>query len=262
MTQKPTLVFVHGAWHTAETWDKTIAELKPRGFKCVAVTLPSTTSVSASFGDDVSIVQDAIRAESEQGGNVVIVVHSYGGQVGNSAVRGFARKAHDDGVKSLASTESSGHVIGLAMMATGFTITGAAFVDAAGGNLPPLCVADTETGTARIVADARDALYHDLSEEEGQIWVDKLTPQSLKSLQEGGEHAYAGWRDVPCWYLITLQDRALPTAMQEMAAQGAVAAGADVTVRRIEASHSPMLSQPQKTADFIAEAVESFTQTS
>lgn len=263
MTQTPTLIFVPGAWHTAETWSQTIAELEPKGFKCIAVTLPSTTSVTAGLGDDVEAVQDAIRAESDEGRDVVLIVHSYGGLVGSSSIRGFAKKAHDDSVKSLVKDESSsGRVIGLALIATGFVKTGLSFLGATGGKPPPQWVADTEAGTARLIVDPRDWFYHDLPEEEGKAWVEKLTPHSLKSLAEGGEHAYAGWKDVPCWFLVTLEDRALPGAFQEMLVQGAVAEGGDVTMRKIETSHSPMLSQPQKTAEFISDAVASFTQPS
>lgn len=260
MTSKPTLVFVPGAWHTAETWTQTIAELKPKGFECIAVTLPSTVSVSAGFGDDVKAVQDAVRAESDKGRDVVLVVHSYGGHVGNSAIRGFAQKAHDDTVKSqVQDGSSSGYIIGMAMIATGFSATGLNFLELLGGNPPPFWVADTEKGTARLIADTRDLFYHDLPEEEGKAWVGKLAPHSLKSLAEGGEYAYAGWKDVPCWYLLATEDHSLPEEVGEMFVKGAVDAGADVTMRKIAASHSPMLSQPQKTAEFILEAASAFS---
>jgi hypothetical protein len=35
-------------------------------------------------------------------------------------------------------------------------------------------------------------------------------------------------------------------------------AGADVTLREITSSHSPMLSKPKETADFILDAVKVF----
>ena len=63
---------------------------------------------------------------------------------------------------------------------------------------------------------------------------------------EGGEHAYAGWIDVPVWYLSTMEDRALPVQAQRMFVQCAKDAGADVTVREVESSHSPMLSRVRR----------------
>jgi len=100
--------------------------------------------------------------------------------------------------------------------------------------------------------------YHDLPKEEGEYWVTRLTKQSLKALMEGGEAVYSGWKDVPAWYLATTQDQALPVEAQRFFVQSAKEAGGDVTLREVESSHSPMLSKPQETVDFILEAVAAF----
>lgn len=249
---KPTLIFVPGAWHRAETWNKVIAEVTSKGYKGIAVTLPSTLgNPDATFGQDVKAVQEVIRQETESGNNVVLVIHSYGGQVGNSAVKGFSRKSEGR-------AEVKGNVIGLVMMATGFTVPGIDFLTAAGGTPPPSWVMNTETGFADIVVDARDMLYHDLPEEEGKEWVAKLTQHSLLSLTGDGEYAYAGWQDVPTWYLKTVEDHALPVALQEWTIQVARDAGADVTDRGMATSHSPMLSRPREVGEFIDEATQDF----
>jgi pimeloyl-ACP methyl ester carboxylesterase len=76
---------------------------------------------------------------------------------------------------------------------------------------------------------------------------------------EGGEHSYSDWMDVPVWYLATTEDKALPVQAQRMFVQSAKDAGADVTLREVASSHSPMLSKPKETVDFILEAVAYFT---
>ncbi|OAR00008.1 hypothetical protein LLEC1_05021 [Akanthomyces lecanii] len=252
MTAKPTLVFVPGAWHSAETWDKVIAEVTVKAYKGVAVTLPSTLgNPAATFGDDVKAVQKMIHQETELGNNVVLVIHSYGGQVGNSALKGFSRESEGR-------AEAAANVIGLVMMATGFTSTGVAFLEAMGGTPPPSWKLNRETEFADIIAEPRDMLYHDLPEEEGAAWVAKLTKQSQLALTDGGEYAYAGWQDVPTWYLKTVDDHALPVQLQEWTIQMARDAGADVTDRGMPTSHSPMLSKPREVGDFIDEAVNYF----
>lgn len=256
MSQKPSLVFVPGAWHRPEIWSLVTPAIAARGYRCVAVALPSTSgNAGAGFGDDVAAVQDAIRAETTQGRDVVLVVHSYGGHVGNSAVRGFARNPHEGGPRPSA---SSAHVVGIAMVATGFTATGTSFLSGLGGKPPPQWRADAETGLATIAADARDMMYHDLGADEGARWVGRLATQTLRSLAEGGEHAYAGWRDVPCWYLATTQDRALAPAAQRLFVEAARGAGARVTVREVASGHSPMLSRPGETVEFVVEAAVDF----
>lgn len=256
MSQKTSFVLVPGAWHRAETWDKVTSIIEAKGYTCISVTLPSTTGdPAAGLGDDVETVQKAIRSQTTQGRDVVLVVHSYGGLIGSSSIKGFARTHHDS---SVSSSTSSGHVIGMAMMATGFAITGKTFLEGTGGKPPPFWIADTEAGFATLVADTRDLFYHDVPEEEGNLWVSKLTRHSLKSLAEGGEFVYAGWRDVPCWFLVTQEDHALPAEAQKFFIKTAQDDGGDVTMREVAASHSPMLSKPKEAAEFVLEAAADF----
>jgi hypothetical protein len=132
------------------------------------------------------------------------------------------------------------------------------FLEAGGGKPPPQWVADTESGFATIVVDPREMMYHDLPEEEGNLWVSKLEKQSLKALSEGGEYAYAGWRDVPAWFLATVEDQALPFELQQYLIKLARDENADVVDRKVNSSHSPMLSQPKETAKFLKEAIADF----
>lgn len=257
MSQKPTLVFVPGAWHSPSVWDKVTAILEPQGYKCITVTLPTTISdPTKSFKDDFQAVRDAITSETSQKHDVVVVLHSYGGAVGVSAIKGLTPQKQE--TSTTLAHEETGHVIGIAMMASGFGPSGVTFLEALGGKPPPAWELNYETGFADIVMDPRDGLYHDLPEDEGNLWVSKLEKQSLKALTEGKEYTYSGWMDVPSWYLGTTADRALPFQAQQYFLQVAKDAGADVTAREIDSSHSPMLSKPKETADFIREAAEAF----
>jgi predicted peptidase len=87
---------------------------------------------------------------------------------------------------------------------------------------------------------------------------EKARKQSLKALTSGGEYVYSGWKDVPVWFLATAGDKAFPVQVQRMFVQGVKDAGADVTLREFESSHSSMLSRPEETVEFILEAVASF----
>ncbi|KAK8006897.1 initiation factor 2 beta-like protein [Apiospora arundinis] len=171
-----------------------------------------------------------------------------------------------------------GHVIGFVTVATGFVPTGACFLAALGGTPPPLWryvseprvlttdeddLADdgSDTTTRAFCAvrvSAREAFYGDLPVEEGERWVARLLPQGSKAVAEGGEHVYAGWLDVPCWSLVATEDRAFPYEGQKASIQAARDAGADIWSEEIAASHSPMLSRPAETADFLRRAAVAF----
>ena len=75
---------------------------------------------------------------------------------------------------------------------------------------------------------------------------------------EGGESAYAGWRDVGVWYLHTLEDRALPVEAQRGFVEKAREEGGRIEVREVEGGHSPMLGRVEETVGFILEAVGDF----
>jgi len=252
MPNKPTLVLVPGAWHSIETWDKISSLLTEQGYKCVPVPLPSTAgNASATFGEDVKAARDLILAETTEGRDVVVVTHSYGGMLGQSAIKGLTKPKQN-------SPSTSGHVIGLALIATGFCETGKSFLDGLGGQPPPTWRLDS-SGFAQFNVPTRELFYHDLPEEEGNYWVSKLTKQASNALTSGGEHSYSGWKDVPVWFLATTEDKALPVQAQTYFVQLAKDSGADVTLKEVASSHSPMLSKPKETADFIVQAVTAFT---
>jgi pimeloyl-ACP methyl ester carboxylesterase len=251
MSDNPVYVFVPGAWHGPEVWEKVSSLLKLQGYNSTSVTLPTTSGdKDATFGDDVKATQDAIQAETSEGRNVVVVVWSYGGVCGQSAMKGFTHSQD-------ATVSSTGKVIGLVVMASGFAQPGMAFLDASNGVPPPSWRIDP-SGFAEIQVPARELFYHDLPVTEGDEWVAKLRKQSMKAFTEGRDITYAGWKDVPIWTLITTEDKALPAEVQRMLV-GMVENIADITVKEIDSSHSPMLSRPKEVAEFILEATKAFT---
>lgn len=271
MTNFPTLVFVPGAWHSPACYDKIINILQEEHkLRCISVTLPSTKgNPAATFKDDLDAAREAISSETSCGRDVVVVAHSYGGVVGNSAIKGFARPRETTERSSLLASTSEhvdasqtagpGYVVGLILIASGHSLTGLSFMDPFFGRPPPSWRINSETGYADFVTPPRDLFYHDLPEEEAEYRVSQLTPQSLKALFEGGEFSYAGWMDVPSWYIGTIEDHGLPVAMQRMSVGMARGMGASVEHRELQTSHSPFLSKPEETVQIMLEAVEAFT---
>jgi pimeloyl-ACP methyl ester carboxylesterase len=74
MSDKPTIVLVHGFWGGAAHWSKVIVELSRKGYdKLRAVELPLT-----SLADDAERTRKMV---AQQQGPVLLVGHSYGGAV-------------------------------------------------------------------------------------------------------------------------------------------------------------------------------------
>lgn len=261
MSSLPTLVFIPGSWHKPICYDKVIKLLQGQHeLRCVSIALPSTAgNPAATFKDDLDAAREAISSETTHGRNVVVIAHSYGGMVGNSAIKGFTKPR--DATTSQTQSPTTGCVIGLILIASGFTLTGLSFMDPFFGRPPPSWRVNSATGYAELVSSPREFFYHDLPTEEGEYWASQLTTQSLKVLFEGGEYTYSGWMDVPVWYIGTIEDRGLPVLAQRIQMGVAREMGGRVEHRELQTSHSPFLSRPEATVRIILEAVEAFTGT-
>ncbi|KAJ9355256.1 hypothetical protein DTO027B9_4345 [Paecilomyces variotii] len=259
MSDLPTLVFIPGSWHKPTCYNKVTKTLQGQHqLKCVSVTLPSTTgNPVATFKDDLDAAREAIFNETTHGRNVVVLAHSYGGIVGNSAIKGFTRP--QDAAANEIQPPTTGYVIGLILIASGFAMTGFSFMDPFFGHPPPSWRVNNETGYAELVILPRELFYHDLPADEAEYWISQLTTQSLKALFEGGEYVYSGWKHVPVWYIGTTEDRGLPVLVQRIQVGAVREQGCSVEHRELQTSHSPFLSQPEMTASIILEAVEAFT---
>ncbi|KAH7032762.1 prolyl aminopeptidase-like protein [Microdochium trichocladiopsis] len=273
MTSKPSIVFVPGAWHAPHYWDKVIAYLTQQGYSCSTVTLPSTLeNPDSGLLEDITAARAVITKETAKGQDVVVVAHSYGGAVGASAIKGLSKTPdlHSDDGDSRPRTSSAtnveknattqGHVVSFVLVASGLVRTGLSFIGhVPGGTPPPQWRVNLETGFAEITLDAegiREFFYHDLSEDEGRFWVSQLKPHALRSVTEGGEHMYSGWKDVPCWMLVCTEDRAMPMELLRMMVKNGQDEGAAITLREASSSHSPMLSIPDVVSGLIVEAAQ------
>ncbi len=93
---KPTLVLVHGSWHCPEHYDLLVPALSHLGYKSAAVSLPSTQSPEDpphTLADDTAAVREVVLGELDQGNDVVVISHSYGGCPSNNALEGLNRKS-------------------------------------------------------------------------------------------------------------------------------------------------------------------------
>ena len=91
----PTLVIVHGASHTGEHFVPLANALQAAGFTNVYnLTLPSAGSKPAvtSFDPDAAHIRDTVTKCVDNGEDVAVIMHSYGGAPSCEAVRGLSKE--------------------------------------------------------------------------------------------------------------------------------------------------------------------------
>lgn len=243
-------VLIHGGFHGAWCWSRTIPELERLGHEAIAIDLPGH-GARREERSTLADRRDAIVAVSRPGD--VLVGHSGGG--------------YDITLAADAVPENVSHMV---YLAAGLPLEGRSVLAATGGATSAGESSDgevenlmtDETGMSQFVrrnADGRmecfdfEAVraffYHDCGEQTAKWAFDQLSPAPVEFLVET-VHLPRFWdAQIPRSFVRCLEDRALPlSAAQETIRR------LGVEELRIGGSHSPFLSRPKDLAALLVEA--------
>jgi pimeloyl-ACP methyl ester carboxylesterase len=218
------IVLVHGAFADGSSWAKIIPLLEAKGLHVTAVQNPLT-----SLADDVAATK---RALAQQDGPVLLVGHSWGGMVISDAgndpkVAGlvYVAAAAPDPNQSLGELTKDAPTAGLKQIKA----------DAGFLSMSPQGI--------------NEDFAQDLTPTERKVIA--ATQQPVAAAAFGDKMATVAWQTKPSWYIVASNDHMISPALEQ-----AMAKKIKATTLTLAASHVPMLSQPQKVADFIAEAAK------
>ncbi|SEM46899.1 Pimeloyl-ACP methyl ester carboxylesterase [Pseudomonas sp. ok272] len=231
MSDKPTIVLVHGFWGGAAHWNRVIGELLRLGHSRIrAVELPLT-----SLADDAERTRKMI---AQQDGPVLLVGHSYGGAV-------------------ITEAGNQANVAGLVFIA--------AFAPDAGESPGGITQEHLPVAATNLVPDSdgylwvSPELYHesfcqDLPANEGLVMG--ITQKAPLASTFGNTISLPAWKNKPSWYQISSDDRMIaPQNQQRMSAR--------LNARKVitlQASHASLASMPVQVAALIDEAAMAVTE--
>jgi pimeloyl-ACP methyl ester carboxylesterase len=233
-TPKPTVVLVHGAFADASGWASVERRLQHRGYTVLAPANPLRGVAS-----DAAYVASVLASIS---GPIVLVGHSYGGEVITNAATGnlnvkalvyIAAFAPDNG-------ETSGT---LATMFPGSGLTPANLV------FRPYPLGNGQTGTDGYINPTvfHEVFCADLPTGVANTMAASQRPAELATL--GQPSGVPAWRTIPTWYLVASQDHAIPPASERFMAHRMHAHTVE-----INSSHVAMISHPNTVTDLILDA--------
>ncbi|MGV0723046.1 alpha/beta fold hydrolase [Mycolicibacterium elephantis] len=240
-------VFVHGGFHAAWCWERTITELQSMGHDGVAVDLPGH---GARVDEESTLAnrRDAIVAALQPGD--VLVGHSGGG--------------FDATLAADAAPDLVGHItyLAAALPREGRTYPEAMVMRSADD--APTGEFDADTGKmlgylkfdddgAMWFADFEGAweyFYHDCDEATARWAFERLGPERFGDTTVTPVSVPEFWAaDLPRSFIRCLQDRAMPHWLADTVTQRL-----GVEQLTIDASHSPFLSRPRELAQLLVHA--------
>lgn len=241
MAAKPTIVIVHGAWHRPLHFDPLTKALESHGYRVVRPALPSVAKAPQETlpdnSEDIALVRSTILHELDTAGHdVILVPHSYGGIPTSSALEGL-------GTKSRAATGKPTSVLAVAAIAS--------FILPRGMTIPQVENRTRPPGPDMAGPPPTEFFFQDVAPET-RSWAEaNLSEMSMLALYES-PCRFSAWDEVPVFYLLCADDRALPPATQERIVQRIKDDGGSVTTEVLAgSSHSPFLSRVDETAAFV-----------
>jgi len=222
----PSVVLVHGAFADGSDWAKVIPLLQAQGVHVTAV-----QNGLESLAGDVAATQ---RAVALQKGKVVLVGHSWGGQV-------ITEAGVNDKVGALVYVAAFAPSVGQAAGELG-----------QGYPTPP--------GIAKLVPDAQgflslppQAMAEDFAQDvpAAQAAVMAVTQGAIQAKAFGDKATVAAWQTRPSWYIVSANDRMIDPDLER-----AMARKIGATVTTLPTSHVPQQSRPAEVAAVILQAVQ------
>lgn len=244
MQSLPTIVLVHGAWHTPPNYQTYIDALKKQGFQVHCPRLPTCSGVSpptASLPDDIACVKELVTSLVEDGQRVLMVLHSYGGAVGGSAVEGL----------SLADRQAAGKpggVIHLLCLCGYLLRANTAIFDIVREAKFEKILDEFVPTTPDGLCFYKDPAFGFFSGRADQETVDKALSTLVKFPSQCFHDTTTGyaWKTLPATYIRTLQDYGVPTVYQDIMLAKAQEDGVSVKVKTFDADHSLFITEQEK----------------
>ncbi|KAF2019376.1 alpha/beta-hydrolase [Aaosphaeria arxii CBS 175.79] len=252
MSSKPAIVFVPGSFAPAPLYDNLHKPVESHGLSLTVVdlvTVGKKPGPPPTIYDDASHIASVVSKLVDEGKDVVLICHSYGGIPTTQSTKGLTKKEREAEGKK-------GGIVRLAYMTAlavdvGMSAQGALEGAATG----PLGV--DEDGWMYQVNPEETAplVFGHLPLDDQVIWVKKFAQHSAVSF--ANELTHPGYNDVPVSYLFCEDDKCvLPSHQQAGIDRIEKSSGQKVDVTRLNSDHCPSVSHLDETVSWIVGLAE------
>lgn len=251
---QPTIFIIGGAFHTPECYQALTTTLEASGYEVHVPHLPSCNQSrppNADLSSDTALVRSYIKSLIRAGRKIVVIAHSYGGQVCSNALYGL-------GAEARSSQGLEGGVSALFYMSSWALPEGSTALDKAKefGNMDliPIAfdIAEDQTG---IVRDPVTALVGPgVDDAVAEAYLSTLIRWNTQCFYQRIERT--AWREIqPVVYIYTTADMMVPLHYQRSVVEGVEKEGVKVQTFELNAGHCPYLADAQGVVDIVNKIV-------
>jgi pimeloyl-ACP methyl ester carboxylesterase len=249
----PTILIIPGGWHTPAHYASLQHTLESAGFKVHTPTLPSTSLSHPPYADlaaDTAHIRCEAERLIEDGSELLVLMHSYGGQAGTNALSGLS-------VSERIEAGLRGGVRDLVYLSAAASLEGKSMVDMVRHfdheSLMPFAF-DFADDKSCVNRDPKMLLIGDasgVSETEIEKYVRGLARWNGQCMYDALTTERAAWRDIRVTYIHTTKDMTLPYDYQKEFVQGMRKEGVDVQTKTLEMGHCANLTATEAVVDVV-----------
>ena len=271
------ILLVPGSFALPEYYDPVFEEVRAAGYEIRGLHLPSVglrtlegrPGKPSTMYDDADFIAQEVEKEADEGKDVVLIGHSYGGVPVSQCGKGLSKEARQKQGKP-------GGLVNLAYLTC--------LVPAIGSNARDVMSAtpdehkvDMKVHVSHSLPDMSDLFvardidhinqddgwmehhrpestaeicFSAISLEEGTAWVKKFPKHTAISFEN--PLTYAGYKEIPCSYLLCEQDLCIPATTQRAGIDMIEKeSGRKVDVTSINADHIPTITSKKDAVDWM-----------
>ncbi|KAJ7459984.1 Alpha/Beta hydrolase protein [Mycena galericulata] len=249
-TTKPTIIIIPGSFCPIFAYDDVIADLKSYGYPVYGIELETVGRRDKAPGlyDDAAKVAALASQLADEGKDVVLLPHSYGGMVACEASKGLAKSVR----------EKEGKKGGISRI-----VFLTAVVGLEGQSLKDVFEGQAEMG---YILMEGEYMVHDKEKLAPVLCSDLPPDQQLAMAHKLSSHSaisfvqpvtYAAYKDIPSSYIFCENDKIIPPAMQDkiIAAMESQMGGRSVDRISAKADHGINASQPKLMVEVVRKAL-------
>ncbi|KAK6376368.1 hypothetical protein LTS17_006963 [Exophiala oligosperma] len=248
-SSKPSILLVPGSFSFAGMYYPIQDAIKAQGYECFVNNLPSASrnppEEPATLEDDAVFIRGVIEKIADQGKDIVVIAHSYGGVVATEAAKGVVKADRQANGKR-------GGIVKIAYLsAIVLPVGGSNFKNQ--GDPPAALVEVGKDGFMKITGleICAGATFNDWDFEKALLMTKSMSRHSFPSFDS--PLTYPAYEHVPTAYIFCEKDMIIPPEKQreyiDQIKQGT--GGKEVEVHTLNTGHCPTITAIEETVKVI-----------